>query len=153
MAALSAVADIRSRVGKQPNLRDVPLKSGYKVYQGAIVVIQQSTGYGRPGFAGSGCVAIGVAQKTVDNTRAGTAPGANTDGGLSVPVKSGGIFGPFADSGDGNAPAITDRTKVCYLVDDNTITMSSSSASVAGIVADVDSEGVWVEIDPDGRQS
>jgi hypothetical protein len=151
MAALSALADIRSRVGKQPSLRDVPLKSGYKVYSGAIVVIQQSTGYGRPAFSGTGCVAMGVAQKTIDNSSTGTLPGANADG-LACPVKSGGIFGPFAND-SGTAVAITDRTKVCYLLDDNTITMSSSSASVAGIVADVTSEGVWVEIDPDGRQS
>ena len=150
--ALSSQANIRSRQGKIPSLRDVPLKSGYKVYAGAIVVIQQSTGYGRPAFSGTGCVAMGVAQKTLDNTSAGTLPGANTDGGLICPVKSGGTFGPFTND-TGTAVAITDRTKVCYLLDDNTITMSSSSASVAGIVADVTTEGVWVEIDPDGRQS
>ena len=152
MAALSSQANIRSRQGKIPNLRDVPLKAGYKVYAGAIVVIQQSTGYGRPGFSGTGCVAIGVAQTTLDNSSTGTLPGANTDGGLVMPVKSGGIFGPFAND-TGTPVAATDRTKVCYLLDDNTITMSSSSASVAGIVQDLDSEGVWVEIDPDGRQS
>jgi hypothetical protein len=151
MAALSANADIRSRVGKQPCLRDVPLKSGYKVYAGAIVVIQQSTGYGRPAFSGTGCVAMGVAQKTVDNSSTGTLPGSNADG-FTCPVKSGGIFGPFAND-TGIAVAATDKTKVCYLLDDNTITMNSSSASVAGIVADLTSEGVWVEIDPDGRQS
>ena len=151
--ALSSQANIRSRQGKIPSLRDVPLKSGYKVYAGAIVVIQQSTGYGRPGFTGTGCVAKGIAQKTLDNSSTGTDPGANTDGGLIMPVKSGSVFGPFANDTAPNAVAITDRTKVCYLLDDNTITMSSSSASVAGIVADVTTEGVWVEIDPDGRQS
>jgi hypothetical protein len=68
-------------------------------------------------------------------------------------VRSGGVFGPFANTTAPNAVAITDRTKVCYLLDDNTITMESSGHSVAGIVDDLDSEGVWVEIDPDGRQS
>lgn len=150
--ALSAIADIKFKVGVTPALRDVPLKSGYKVYQGAIVVIQQSTGYGRPAFSGTGCVAKGVAQKTLDNSSTGTDPGANTDGGLIMPVKSG-VCGPFANDTNGTPVAITDRTKVCYLLDDNTITMSSSSASVAGIVDDLTSEGVWVEIDPDGRQS
>jgi hypothetical protein len=152
MAALTAPADIRSRRGKQPQLRDVPLKSGYKVYAGAIVVIQQSTGYGRPAFDGTGCIAKGVAQKTLDNSSTGTDPGANTNGGLIMPVLSGGVFGPFAND-TGTAVAITDRTKVCYLLDDNTITMDGTSRSVAGIVDDLTSEGVWVEIDPDGRQA
>jgi hypothetical protein len=134
-------------------MRDVPLKAGYKVYAGAIVVIQQSTGYGRPAFAGTGCIAKGVAQSTLDNSSTGTDPGANTDGGLVARVRSGGVFGPFANTTAPNAVAITDRTKVCYLLDDNTITMESSGHSVAGIVDDLDSEGVWVEIDPDGRQS
>lgn len=151
--ALTSQANIRSRQGKIPSLRDVPLKAGYKVYAGAIVSIEQGTGYGRPAYAGSGQVAKGIAQKTIDNSSTGTDPGANTSGGLIMPVKSGGVFGPFANDSAPNAVAITDRTKICYLLDDNTVTMNSSSHSPAGIVDDVDSEGVWVEIDPDGRQS
>lgn len=148
--ALSAKANTRS---KNVNPRDVPLKSGYKVYQGAIVVVDTANGYGRPAFTGTGLVAAGVAQKTVDNTSTGTLPGANTDGGLTVPVKSGEIYGPFASAAAPNAVTDAMRGQICYLVDDNTVTASSSGASPAGIVDSVDSDGVWVQINPDGRQS
>lgn len=153
MAALTAIRDTRTKVGKQPGMRDVALKSGYKVYAGAIVTIHTANGYGRPAFSGANQVAMGVAQKTVDNSSTGTLPGANTDGGLSVPVKSGAVFGPFANDEAPYAVAVAHRGQVCYLLDDQTVSTNSSSHSVAGIVDDVDSEGVWVEIDPIARQS
>jgi hypothetical protein len=147
--ALSAKANIRT---KSIDLEDVPLKSGYKVYQGGIVVIDTANGYGRPAFTGTGLVAKGVAQKTVDNTSAGTLPGANTDGGLKVPVKRG-VSGPYSNDSAPYAVSVANRGAVCYLIDDNTVSTNSSGTSVAGIVEDVDDDGVWVEISPIARQS
>jgi len=151
--ALTAPANIAAKVGKKPAMIDGKLEAGYKTYAGAIVVLRQASGYALPGYAGTGCIALGVAEKTLDNTSAGTLPGANTNGGLVMPVKSGTTFGPFQNAGAPNAVAVTDRTKICYILDDATVTMESSGHSVAGVVEDVTTEGVWVTIDPSGRQS
>jgi hypothetical protein len=147
--ALSAKANTRT---KSPELRDVPLKAGYIAYQGAIISIETGTGYGRPAYAGAAQVAQGVAQETVDNSSTGTRAGANTSGGLSVPVKPG-ISGPYTSDSAPNAVTASKRGQVCYLLDDNTVSMDSSSHAVAGVVYDVDSSGVWVDIEPSGRQS
>ncbi len=61
------------------------------------------------------------------------------------------MHGPFATSG--TAVTAAKRGQVCYLVDDNTVTMDSAGKSAAGVVHNVDSDGVWVEFNPIGRQS
>jgi hypothetical protein len=58
-------------------------------------------------------------------------------------------FGIFRwnNSTSGDLIAVADRGNTCFAVDDNTVakTSNSSARSVAGIILDVDSSGVWVE--------
>ena len=109
-----------------------------KVFAGSLVCLNAS------GFLTKGAVAttlktVGVAQATVDNT-------AGANGALSATVRRG--CHRFANSSAGDLIAIADWGTTCYVVDDQTVakTNGSSTRSAAGIVRQVDSDGVWVEI-------
>jgi hypothetical protein len=56
----------------------------------------------------------------------------------------------FANSTAGDAITNADRYADCYIVDDQTVakTDGTGTRSVAGKVVDVDSIGVWVQVDP-----
>lgn len=135
--ALSAPRNTPSR---NLNMRDVALYQAVKVYQGAIVCINTSHGYGVPGSTATTLLAVGVAQKTVDNTT-------GSSGAVTVPVKSGECY-RFANSSSGDLIAVANRGAVCYIVDDQTVALTNggSTRSIAGIIEDVDSSGVWVRI-------
>ena len=68
------------------------------------------------------------------------------DGDQSV-TSMGGIY-PFANSASADALTRADINSVCYIVDDQTVakTNGGGTRSSAGIVYDVDSRGVWVEL-------
>ena len=59
-----------------------------------------------------------------------------------------GIFRWLNEGGD--AVTIADRYNQCFIVDDQTVarTDGTSSRSAAGIVIDVDADGVWVQTVP-----
>jgi hypothetical protein len=70
----------------------------------------------------------------------------NTDDGLSTTVETG-IF-----RYNNSATYIVARSaigQVCYVADDNTVAAFSTNLVPAGIVHDVDSDGVWVDMRPD----
>lgn len=55
----------------------------------------------------------------------------------------------WENSAGGDAITVAHRGKVCYAVDNQTVALTSSNGSrpIAGIVEDVDSDGVWVRTD------
>ena len=59
-----------------------------------------------------------------------------------------GVF-RYANSAAGDLIATADIGTVCYIVDDQTVAKTSATAtrSPAGIVEDVDANGVWVRFD------
>lgn len=117
----------------------VPLAATTKVYQGGIVCVN-AAGYGTPGAATYGLKAVGRAEETVDNT--------GSAGDLSVNVKRG-CF-KFANSATTDALTIADVGRDCYIVDDQTVARTNATGlrPVAGMVVQVDSDGVWVEFGP-----
>lgn len=50
------------------------------------------------------------------------------------------------DAQAGDAPALVDVGKTCFVADDATVKKTKDSSPVAGIVFDVDDLGVWVKI-------
>ena len=114
-----------------------PVATGAKIYAGAIVVLDG--GYAKPGSTDTGLVVLGIAEAPVDNTL-----GQNGD--LEVSVRRG-VF-RFENSSAGDAIARADIGKRCYVVDDQTVakTSGTNTRSVAGVIADVDSDGVWVDL-------
>jgi hypothetical protein len=144
--ALTASKNIKSR---NRSIYGVALRAGYKVYQGAIVCINTEDGYGEQGRTSTTLKAVGVAQETVDNSSTGT----NTNG-TKVPVKSGEIFGPFDNSAASDEITVADREALCYIVDDETVALTSNSTrSIAGVIKDVDSAGGVYVLIPTDRAS
>ncbi|MDX9860893.1 MAG: hypothetical protein RBS99_08230 [Rhodospirillales bacterium] len=111
--------------------------TGVKIYAGALVALS-ATGYATPGATALALTAIGRADETVDNT-------AGQDGDVTVRV-SRGVF-RWANSADADEIAAADVGKPCYIVDDETVAKTSGTGtrSPAGLIADVDDLGVWVD--------
>ncbi|KTE24455.1 MULTISPECIES: hypothetical protein [unclassified Sphingopyxis] len=133
--ALAAEKGTKSRDGKTYNRA---VAANVKIWQGAFVALS-ATGYATPGAVATTLKADGIALSTVDNT--GGAAGDKT-----VEVEKG-VF-QFKNSTAGDAIAIADIGNDCYIVDDETVAKTNGGAtrSIAGKIADVDAQGVWVRI-------
>jgi len=113
-----------------------PVAAGVKLFQGALVAYKSSLVH--PGAVETGAQGCGRCEKTVDNTLG--APGA-----VNAIVRAG-VF-KF-----NNSPAGVDFVNAvlfnCYIVDDNTVAKTDGGAtrSIAGLVRQVDADGVWVEL-------
>lgn len=115
-----------------------PVAADARIWLGAIVVL--NAGFAEPGSTATGLVAVGRAEQRVDNTG-----GANGD--LTVKVRP----GEFRYVNDGaDAIDLTDVGALCYITDDQTVsaTDGTGTKSAAGVVRDVDAQGVWVDIGP-----
>jgi hypothetical protein len=119
-----------------PKIFDLGVKAAAVILSGAIVCTD-STGYAVKGSETTGLSVRGVAQESKDNTD-------GSSGDLKVRTLAG-VF-KVKNSSSGDALAITDVGRVCYLVDDETVAKTSNSGarSPAGLVIQVDSDGVWV---------
>lgn len=137
---MSALAADRATPKKaDQDIESYGVKASTKIWAGALVVL--NAGYAVGGSTATGLVAVGRAEHAVDNSA-----GANGD--LTVKVLAG-IF-RFDNSASADLIAITEIGTNCYVVDDHTVakTSASSTRSVAGIVKNVDAQGVWVAVGP-----
>ena len=116
---------------------DFPVLTAVKIFAGSMVALD-SSGWAKPGVTATGLIVVGRAEKQVDNTL-------GESGDLSVPVRRGTF--QFANSADADEITKAEIGDNCYLVDDQTVAKTNGSAtrSVAGIIRDVDAQGVWVE--------
>lgn len=112
-----------------------PLAANAKIYAGGIVVL--NAGYAAPASAALGLVAVGKALETVDNT-------GGSAGAKSIEVQLGAFR--FENSTSGDAIAQANVGSYCYLVDDDTVALTSNAGarSLAGQILGIDSAGVWV---------
>jgi hypothetical protein len=140
MAALTAERPQTTRLGDdtRPPLWKLPVKANTKIFAGSLVVVD--AGYAAPGRTATGLITAGRAEATVDNT-GGSA-------GAKVAEIRRGVF-KFNNSSAGDAIAQADVGKVCYIVDDQTVALTSDSSarSRAGMIYQVESDGVLVQID------
>jgi hypothetical protein len=132
--ALTRDRNTPERSGKQLVF---PVATGVKIWKGSLVVLND--GYAEPGSAATGLIATGRASETVDNTL-----GQNGD--VTVPVERG-VF-KYANSADADLITLAEVGKPVFVVDDETVakTNGGGTLSAAGIVVDVEADGVWVEI-------
>ncbi len=144
MAALAGPRDTK-RMGDDvcPSILAIDIADNVNIFKGAIVGL--AGGYAAPAGAGTTKVA-GIAEEDCDNTVAGHAAGK-----YKVRVRQG-VF--KVDSGV--AAENLSRTEVgalCYAADDHTCqkTNGSGTLPIAGTVIQVDSDGVWVQFNLDGR--
>lgn len=145
MTALAAARDTR-QLGVGDNkamLSELNLKqlTNVKIYPGALVVV--AAGYAKPGVAGTGLLAAGVADP--DNGLVSDSTGI-ASGDMSIRVQQG-VFAFTNLSTD-----LVTQTEVgrnCYITDDQTVskTSASSTKSVAGVVIAIDAiDGVYVAV-------
>lgn len=115
-----------------------PVAAATKLYAGSLACLNAS-GYLTKGAVATTLKTVGVVQATVDNT-------AGANAAVTAKVKRGCFR--FGNSTSTDLIALTEVGSSCYVVDDQTVakTNGTSTRSVAGIVRDVDTDGVWVEI-------
>ena len=134
MAVLTEDRKTQMRDGE---LMSMQVAAGVKIFAGALVA-RDASGYATPGATATGVLGVGRAEGLADNT-------SGSDGDVSVAVRK----GVFCFGNDG-----TDTVDVshigsnCYIVDDQTVASNDGTAtrSVAGVVFDIDADGVWVKI-------
>lgn len=115
-----------------------PVAANVKIHKGALIAC--TAGFYGPAAAGTGKRIVGRAAQSVDNT--GGAAGA-----LSVDVHFFYERDLFLLVNSGvNAVTAAMRETVCYAEDDQTVGSLDTGFSVCGIIYDVTTEGVWVEI-------
>lgn len=137
---MTALAKDRNTPRRSGGVANYP-QAAVKVYAGSIGVIN-SSGYLTKGSTATGLKCVGRIASQVDNS-------AGSAGDLYNDVEDG-IF-QFANSSSTDAITLAEVGQVCYIVDDQTVAKTSGSAtrSPAGIIHDVDSNGVWVRIGQD----
>lgn len=142
MVALAADRQPQRLTG---DFRKQALAASVKVFTGALVM-RNASGYLTKGQTALGLIGVGVADEQVDNS-------AGAAGDKSIAVRDG--FFRFVNSSSTDAITIADIGKVAWAVDDQTVaktdgrTSGLPTRSPAGIIANVDSLGVWVLLSED----
>jgi hypothetical protein len=133
----AAVQD-RATPYRRSNDFGFPVAAATKIFAGTLVCINAS-GLATKGAVSTTLKCVGVASAQADNS-------AGAAGAINVKVERG-CF-KFGNSSAGDAIVLADVGSNCFIVDDQTVakTNGSSTRSVAGIVRDVEADGVWVEI-------
>ena len=106
-------------------------------YQGGLAC-QNAAGFAVPGAVATTLIALGRFEETVRGTA--------VNGGASVRIRRG-IF-KFKNSGGGDAITIAHRGLDCFVVDDEQVALTNgtNTRSRAGVIHDVEPDGVWVRI-------
>lgn len=120
-----------------------PVDGGSHIFQGALVGLN-ALGFLVPASAIATIRIIGRALENVDNTT-------GADGDVRCEVESGTFRWDNSTSGDAITLLHVGRT--VFAVDDETVALTeggSGNRPAAGVVVDVDSEGVWVASGPGG---
>jgi hypothetical protein len=136
MVALNAERDTRQRKG---DLRSEAVAASIRIWAGSLIM-RDAAGYLTSGATATGCVGVGRAEETVDNT-------AGAAGAASVDYRVGTFL--FANAGGGDLITLAEIGKACFIVDDQTVARTDGTAtrSRAGIVEGVEGAGVWVRCD------
>jgi hypothetical protein len=133
MAALTQDINTPEREGTFVVL---PVAAGATIYGGALACVN-AQGYAVPGATATGLKAIGRAE-------------AGAVGPEPVKAKRG-VF-QFANSAGDDEIKTKNIGDACYIVDDATVALTAglvdeaATRSAAGVVFDVDADGVWVRI-------
>lgn len=114
-------------------LLSLPVKAGVMLQEATMAAIN-ADGYAEAATAVSGLIIAGCVQKYSDNRN-------GEDGGQRVNVKR----GTFVWKNDGTIKE-TDILKPCYIKDEVTVTITADGSSMAGIILEVEPDGVTVDM-------
>ena len=131
------LASPRATNSREARDRSFPVAANVKIWQGAQVMLVG--GYATPGAVAAGGVSLGRAKYTADNT--GGAAGA-----INVETS----HGTFKwDNAAGDPIGANQVGRACFIFDDHTVASTDGGAgarSPAGVVDQVDADGVWVTV-------
>lgn len=113
------------------------LGASQAIYAGALLM-RNVSGHIIEGATATGSFGVGRAEEATVSTTAGATTQRFREG----------VF-QYANSAAGDLIATADIGTVCYIVDDQTVakTSGTNTRSPAGVVVDVDANGVWVRFD------
>lgn len=131
MAALTQ--DTTATILRENEMFSFPAAAATQFYKGGLVAINASNVAVKM-TATTGLKCVGVCQENVNNS-------AGAAGALQVPVRRG--LHRFTN---GESIVLSDIGAAAYANDDQTIYKTLTGRSQVGIIRDVDSAGVWVEI-------
>ena len=132
--ALTADRNTFEREGK---LYEYPLAASVECFVGALLVLDAS-GNCKPGVAATGLIAVGRCEEYAKEATGVAAAS-------SVKVKSG-VF-KWKNSGT-NVLTKANIGDTVFIEDDQTVGSLSTAMSAAGILVDIESDGVWVKTEP-----
>ena len=109
------------------------------VFAGALVM-RNPAGFLVTGTTATDLVGVGRAEARVDNS-------GGAAGDLSLEVRPG-VF-RFANSSAADEITVADIGELAFVVDDQTVAKTDGTAtrSPAGVIEDIDAQGVWVRLD------
>lgn len=145
MAALSANKDVQEKQSafSQPvgDFGSGTCVDSDEIYKGALICFDSNDSKVKPGATSTTLIAMGVSRERYTS---------GTGDGKTLQVDCG-IF-KFENSSAGDAITDAEAGTTCYIVDDQTVakTNGGSTRSAAGKVYAVDSDGVWVIVNPFG---
>jgi hypothetical protein len=133
----AAVTD-RNTKEQQGKRRGFPVEAATLIYAGTMACLN-AAGRLTKGITSTTLKAVGIAKNQVNNLTGAA--------GAIVGEVEIGVFGPLANSSAGDLIALANVGADCYIVDDQTVALTSggSTRSIAGKVWDVTAEGVWVK--------
>ena len=134
---MTALTENRSTKQMAAGDRSGLLGANQTIYSGALLM-RNAAGQIIKGATATGSFGVGRAEVSGGSTTAGVTP---------QPFREG-VF-QYANSAAGDLIATADIGTVCYIVDDQTVakTSATNTRSPAGVVVDVDAQGVWVRFD------
>ena len=130
---MAALTSNRDTVERASRLFSFPVAASTKIYQGSLVALN-SSGLAVPVTATTTLKVVGRAEMLADNS-AGLASAIN------VQVKRGCFR--FAN---GESITLASVGATAYGFDDQTVKTTATGLSAAGVIRDVDANGVWIEI-------
>jgi hypothetical protein len=136
---MTALLNDRNTPKSLGDKRNGAVGASVKIYAGAMLM-RNATGYLVPATTALNLVGVGRAEAQVDNS-------AGADGALNVDYAPG-IF-RYGNSAGGDLITIADIGSIAWAVDDQTVakTSATNTRSRAGVIDNVDPQGVWVRFD------
>jgi len=134
-----ALAADRNTPRREGDILSGSVAAAVKIFAGALVM-RNAAGYLTKGATAAGSVGVGRAEEQVDNS-------AGAAGDKALRFRPGTFR--FKNSAAADAITIAEIGDKCFIVDDETVAKTDGTAtrSPAGVIEDVDAQGVWVRVD------
>ena len=132
-----ALTEDRNTPRRDARLLSAPVAAGAKCFAGGIACVN-AAGFVTPGTAETGLTYLGRFEEYIDNHL-------GNDGAIAINISRNTVFKWENSSTDAIVQAALGKN--CYIEDDETVSLTDGGGtrSIAGIILQVEPDGVWVE--------